>query len=50
VDHPYHLPKNMDLFTFSVPYLAEQVTGMLFSLVGRGSPNAKLSVNEEKNL
>ena len=25
----------MDLFGFSIPYLAEQVTNMLFSIVGR---------------
>ena len=23
VEHPYHLPRNMDLFNFSIPYLAE---------------------------
>jgi serine/threonine-protein phosphatase 2B catalytic subunit len=33
VDHPYHLPHNMDLFSFSIPYLAEQVSGMLYNLV-----------------
>ena len=34
VDHPYHLPRNMDLFGFSIPYLAEQISGMLLHLVG----------------
>ena len=33
MDHPYHLPHNMDLFSFSIPYLAEQVSGMLYNLV-----------------
>jgi len=33
VDHPYHLPHNMDLFSFSIPYLADQVSGMLYNLV-----------------
>jgi serine/threonine-protein phosphatase 2B catalytic subunit len=35
VEHPYHLPKNMDLFSFSIPYLAEQVSGMLVSVIGK---------------
>lgn len=35
MDHPYHLPRNMDLFGFSIPYLSEQVTNMLFSIIGR---------------
>ena len=35
VEHPYHLPKNMDLFSFSIPYLAEQVSGMLVSVLGK---------------
>ena len=35
VEHPYHLPKNMDLFSFSIPYLAEQVSSMLVSVIGK---------------
>ncbi len=35
VDHPYFLPRNMDLFSFSIPYLAEQVSNMLLSVVSR---------------
>jgi hypothetical protein len=37
----------MDLFAFSIPYLAEQVTNMLFSLVGRGGALDKLSPKHE---
>lgn len=33
----------MDLFGFSIPYLAEQVTNMLFSIVGKGGALEKLS-------
>lgn len=33
----------MDLFGFSIPYLAEQVTTMLFSIVGRSGALDKLA-------
>lgn len=47
VEHPYHLPRNMDLFCFSIPYLAEQVTNMLLSIVGRGGHIEPLAAKEE---
>lgn len=34
VDHPFHLPGDIDLFTWSMPFLAEKITDMLFNLVG----------------
>ena len=37
VDHPFHLPGNIDLFAWSIPFLAEKVTEMLFSIVGSNS-------------
>jgi len=46
VDHPYYLPRNMDLFGFSIPYLAEQVHNMLFALIGKGGHVSPLSSKE----
>ena len=49
VEHPYYLPKNMDLFGFSIPYLAEQVSNMLLNFVGRGSPISPLTSYEDQD-
>lgn len=45
MDHPYHLPRNMDLFGFSIPYLSEQVTNMLFFFAGKSSAVDKLTTS-----
>lgn len=33
VIHPYHLPGNLNLFQFSMPYVAEKVVDMLYTLL-----------------
>ena len=32
-DVPYRLPDNMDIFTWSVPFLVEKVIGMIYQIV-----------------
>ena len=34
---PYRLPDNLDVFSWSIPFLSEKVTNMLFHLVKRGA-------------
>lgn len=44
---PYRLPDNMDVFTWSLPFLAEKVTNMLYNLIKRGGPDCE---GEEINI
>jgi len=49
VDHPFHLPGDIDLFTWSMPFLAEKVTEMLFNIIGRNeafSPKTSKELDE----
>lgn len=47
VEHPFHLPGDIDLFSWSIPFLADKVTEMLFYIVGR---NAAFSPKSQKEL
>lgn len=37
VPHPYHLPGGINLFQFSMPYLADKVLDILFHILKRGN-------------
>lgn len=50
VDHPFHLPGDIDLFTWSIPFLAEKVTEMLFSIVGSNIAYSPNSAKELENI
>ena len=39
----------MDLFSFSIPYLAEQVSSMLISVVGKSHAISPLTVSEQSS-
>jgi len=44
--HPYLLPHFMDIFTWSIPFVAEKVTEMLFHLI-KPNENETMSDDEE---
>ena len=47
MEHPFHLPGDIDLFAWSIPFLADKVAEMLYSIVGR---NAAYSPANSKEL
>jgi serine/threonine-protein phosphatase 2B catalytic subunit len=42
---PYRLPDNMDVFSWSMPFLAEKVVSMLYTIVKKGCDDDDLDVD-----
>jgi len=50
VEHPFHLPGDIDLFTWSIPFLAEKVSEMLLYIVGRNSAYSPANSKELEHI
>ena len=42
------MPEGLDLFSWSLPFLAEKVTGMLYSILKQCSPAELNDINEDE--
>jgi serine/threonine-protein phosphatase 2B catalytic subunit len=45
-DTPYKLPDNMDVFSWSMPFLAEKVIGMLFHIIKQGDDDDETDISK----
>jgi len=46
VPTPFHLPNDMDLFKWSVPFLMEKVSDMLMNIIKRGGKLGEIDEGE----
>ena len=47
---PYRLPDNMDVFSWSMPFLAEKVVSMLYTIVKKGCDEGDEDIDVNKIL
>jgi len=47
VPHPYHLAGGLNLFEFSMPYLAEKVLDMLYNILEQSAEKEDLEEDQE---
>ena len=47
---PYHLPDGLDLFSWSLPFLAEKITSMLYSILRQCNDAELADIDEEDNV
>lgn len=42
VEHPFHLPNDMDLFTWSLPFMSEKINEMLLNILKNTDSDLKV--------
>lgn len=49
VEHPFHLPNDMDLFTWSLPFLSEKVNEILLRILNNKDSDVSVTDEEVQN-
>lgn len=46
VDHPFHLPGDIDLFSWSIPFLSDKVSEMLMYIISKNDSYSPKSAKD----